>query len=272
MASPGDQPRLPKLFDGASPQEHATRWTKCWEDKFTPWDRGGPSMALYDLLKENPDGLISLPSASAPKTALVPGCGRGHDVLLLSSLGYDVYGLDVSSQALEAARDNVGKALADGLYKIEGEGDKRGAITWICQDFFAEDWKGVPTPFDLIFDYTFFCAMPPPMRPAWASRMRSLLAPGGRLVCLEFPSEKKASEPGPPWAAPPAEYLGYLSNPGAQPRRDEHGSVIAGEAESLVSSGGLKRLVHIKPRRTHESGMENGRVQDYISVWAHADE
>lgn len=154
MASPGDQPRLPKLFDGASPQEHATRWTKCWEDKFTPWDRGGPSMALYDLLKENPDGLISLPSASAPKTALVPGCGRGHDVLLLSSLGYDVYGLDVSSQALEAARDNVGKALADGLYKIEGEGDKRGAITWICQDFFAEDWKGVPTPFDLIFDYT----------------------------------------------------------------------------------------------------------------------
>lgn len=154
MASPRDQPILPQLFDGVSPQEHATRWLKCWEDKFTPWDRGGPSLALYDLLKENLDGLIPLPSASSAKTALVPGCGRGYDVLLLSSLGYDVYGLDVSSQALDAARNNAEKALADGLYNAEEEGAKQGAITWICQDFFAEDWKDVPTPFDLIFDYT----------------------------------------------------------------------------------------------------------------------
>ncbi|KAI1109283.1 S-adenosyl-L-methionine-dependent methyltransferase [Nemania sp. NC0429] len=272
MSSPSDQPILPKLFEGVSPQEHASRWVKCWDDKFTPWDRGGPSMALYDLLKENPNGLIPLPSGRSPKTALVPGCGRGHDVLLLSSFGYDVYGLDLSSQALEAARDNAERILADGISKTEGEADKRGAVAWICQDFFAEDWKGVQTSFDLIFDYTFFCAMPPPMRPAWASRMRSLLAPGGRLVCLEFPAEKKASEPGPPWAASPAEYLAYLSKPGAQPRRDEHGGVIAEEVESPVSGGGLRRLVHIKPGRTHASGMEDGRIQDNISVWAHAGE
>ncbi|KAI1119705.1 S-adenosyl-L-methionine-dependent methyltransferase, partial [Nemania abortiva] len=152
MTSPNEQPRLPVLFEGASPQDHATRWAKCWDEKFTPWDRGGPSMALYDLLKENPNGVIPLPSESRPKTALVPGCGRGYDVLLLSSFGYDVYGLDVSSQALDAARENAEKALAEGLYKTEGS--KRGAITWITQDFFAEDWKDVKTPFDLIFDYT----------------------------------------------------------------------------------------------------------------------
>lgn len=108
-------------------------------------------MALYDLLQENPDGAIPLPSPG-PRTALVPGCGRGYDVLLLSSLGYDVYGLDVSSQALDAARRNAEKELAEGRYGTEG--GERGAITWICQDFFAEDWKGVQTPFDLIFDYT----------------------------------------------------------------------------------------------------------------------
>jgi SAM-dependent methyltransferase len=104
------------------------------------------------LLKANPNGLIPLPGENSPKTALVPGCGRGHDVLLLSSFGYDVYGLDVSSTALAAAKENVAKALAEGLYKTEGS--KQGAITWLCQDFFAEDWKDVKTPFDLIFDYT----------------------------------------------------------------------------------------------------------------------
>ncbi|KAI1429148.1 S-adenosyl-L-methionine-dependent methyltransferase [Xylaria sp. FL1777] len=271
MANPNEQPNLPKFFESALPHEHSVKWAQCWEDNWTPWDRGGPSMALYDLLKESPNATIPLPDEGSRKRALVPGCGRGYDVLLLSSFGYDVYGLDVSTQALDAAKANAEKALAEGLYEPEGNKNKRGAISWICQDFFAADWDGVRTSFDLIFDYTFFCALPPSMRPAWASRMKSLLGPGGRLVCLEFPSEKKSGEPGPPWAAPPTEYLGYLSNPGAQPRTDEYGGVIAEQMQALAP-GGLRRLVHIRPKRTHMSGMKDGRVQDYISVWAQADE
>ncbi|KAI1362121.1 S-adenosyl-L-methionine-dependent methyltransferase, partial [Xylaria arbuscula] len=274
MTDSNQPPQLPKFFEGAPLQEHSFQWNKCWEANCTPWDRGGPSMALYDLLKENPDGMISLPTEGSLKRALVPGCGRGHDVLLLSSFGYDVYGLDVSTQALEEARQNAGKVLSEGPGQGQGiyelVAGKRGAINWTHQDFYAEKWKDVPMAFDLIFDYTFFCAMPPPLRPAWAAKMKSLLSPGGRLVCLEFPSEKKSSEPGPPWAAPPREYLGYLSNPGAQPPTDEHGGVIEDYAGS-VAPGGLKRLAHMKPARTHASGMQDGRVKDYISVWAHAD-
>ncbi|KAI1434280.1 S-adenosyl-L-methionine-dependent methyltransferase [Xylaria sp. CBS 124048] len=261
--------QLRGIFEGVPLQEHAAKWNECWNNEVSPWDRGGPSMALYDLLKENPNGAIPLPGENSPKTALVPGCGRGHDVLLLSSFGYDVYGLDVSSKALEEAEANAAKSLAEGLYATEGW--KRGTLNWINQDFLAKDWKDVKPSFDLIFDYTFFCALPPPMRPAWAARMASLLAPGGRMICLEFPSEKKFSEPGPPWAAPPTDYLGYLSDPGAQPRTDDEGRVLPEYTGSPVP-GGLRRLVHIKPRRTHLSGTLDGRVQDYISVWAHADE
>ncbi|KAI1176612.1 S-adenosyl-L-methionine-dependent methyltransferase [Nemania sp. FL0916] len=270
MANANDKSMLAKFFENTSPKEHPNFWAKCWEEKVTPWDRGGPSIALYDLLNENPDGVIPLPSESSPKRALVPGCGKGHDVLLLSSLGYDVYGLDVTTQAIDAARENAEKALAGGLYKTEG-GGRRGAVSWICQDFYAEKWDDVPRTFDLIFDYTFFCAMPPSVRPAWATKIKSLLAPGGRLICLEFPSEKKSSEPGPPWASPPAEYIGYLSNPGTKPPTDEHGGVIAGQTESAAPNG-IKRLVHIKPKRTHAGGTKDGRVQDYISVWVHANE
>ncbi|KAI0394654.1 S-adenosyl-L-methionine-dependent methyltransferase [Xylariaceae sp. FL0594] len=270
---PGAQ-EPPKLlsehFKAAEPQEHSSKWHELWEINHCPWDRGGPSMPLYDLLKENPGSLIALPDEKNPKKALVPGCGRGYDVLLLSSFGYDVYGLDVSPKAVEEAKANSEKALSEGQYPVQSEG-KRGSVTWLVDDFFAQVWKDVDTRFDLIFDYTFFCALPPLMRPSWASRMRSLLAPGGRLVCLEFPSEKKASEGGPPWAAPPEEYVGYLSNPGAAPRRDENGGVIAGKVETPMP-GSLKRLLHIKPKRTHTSGMVDGRVQDFISVWTQADE
>ncbi|KAI8633858.1 S-adenosyl-L-methionine-dependent methyltransferase [Xylariaceae sp. FL1651] len=268
MVQANEQSRsLTDHFKDTLPQEHSSRWAKCWDDNWTPWDRGGPSLALYDLLKENPNELFPLPSRNTNKTALVPGCGRGYDVLLLSSFGYDVYGLEISPGALDAAKKNASDALEKGLYEIQG--DKRGTITWLYQDFFATDWKDVEPLFDLIFDYTFFCALPPPMRSAWALRMEALLKPGGRLVCLEFPSEKELSEPGPPWAAPPTEYLGYLSNPGVQPPTDKHGAVLIELIEPPRHSG-LKRLKHIKPQRSHIAGTKDGRVQDYISVWTHA--
>lgn len=44
---------------------------------------------------------------------------------------------------------------------------------------------------------SFLCAMPPSMRPQWASRMAEIIKPGGVLVALMFPLEEK--EGGPPF-------------------------------------------------------------------------
>jgi hypothetical protein len=42
--------------------------------------------------------------------------------------------------------------------------------------------------FDFIYDYTFFCALPPNLREQWAQRMSTLLKPNtGRLLTLIFP-------------------------------------------------------------------------------------
>lgn len=98
--------------------------------------------------------------------------------------------------------------------------------------------------------------------------MTELLAPNGRLVCLEFPSTKPSSEPGPPWAAPPHAYVAYLGRPGQEPATDEHGGVLedkVGEPEK----GGLRRLLHTKPQRSHPAGVKDGKMVDCISVWAH---
>lgn len=41
--------------------------------------------------------------------------------------------------------------------------------------------------FDIIWDYTFLCAMPPEFREKWAKNMRRLIAPDGELVTLIYP-------------------------------------------------------------------------------------
>ncbi|RYP79452.1 hypothetical protein DL769_002961 [Monosporascus sp. CRB-8-3] len=272
---------LTEHFKHHDPARQGSAWDALWEDQFTPWDRGGPSWALHDLLKERPE-LFDPPNTDGSgggrrKTALVPGCGRGHDVLLLSEFGYDVCGLEISPRALEEAK----RAAAEALREDAGTSARRGRVTFVSGDFFADDWLreaqaagavGDDGKFDLIFDYTFLCALHPSMRPRWAERMRDLLAPesrGGRLVCLEFPSRDPAETgPGPAWSLPPHVYVAHLSQPGAAVPTDENGAV-PGDYVPQQKSDGLERLVHLKPRRTHPAGAKGGDVQDRISVWKH---
>lgn len=110
----------------------------------------------------------------------------------------------------------------------------------------------------------FLSALPPSLRPAWAASMARLLSPTGRLICLEFPSNKEPSTGGPPWALPPNVYLGHLGRPGEQIEYDEQGYIKL-EHESLVGRGGLERIAHWKPERTHEIG----KGQDWESIWKH---
>lgn len=165
MAATAPQ-QLSQLF--AIPvSKQPAQWDSCYRTSFHPWDRSGPSLALGDLLLQRPDlvpSAIELDSRSNPlrsstgtvirKTALVPGCGLGHDVRLLASFGYDVWALDVSETAIGKAKEQKWESL----YK-ENEGNEMGRITWVAADFFKEEWvAGTGTDgsgkFDLIFDYT----------------------------------------------------------------------------------------------------------------------
>ncbi|KAK8116291.1 hypothetical protein PG984_012793 [Apiospora sp. TS-2023a] len=262
---------LSEHFGSSEPSQHPSRWNACWEEEYTPWDRGGPSMALADLLPFLPPA-NTLGSQKKPLTALVPGCGRGHDVLLLSSFGFDTVGLDVSERAMAEARKNAESIELEEVYPLKGEVQSRGTYKFLVGDFFGQDWvteSGVEGgKFDLIFDYTFGCALPPSVRPAWAQRYRDLLAPNARLVCLEFPSTKSPEEPGPPWAMNPHTYVAHLGHPGEEVATDEHGGVLKDKVEPPREDG-LMRLLHTKPPRTHAAGYKDGQVVDCISIWCH---
>ncbi|KAH8670905.1 thiol methyltransferase [Xylariales sp. PMI_506] len=275
-AQGGTAAELPARFENQPFSEHGSRWNSLWQEEFTPWDRGGPSLALLDLLEERPE-LFSFSSGgggggggASRRTALVPGCGKGHDALLLASFGFDVCGLDVSDVALAEARKNADAVRDDPVYQPRK--GIAGTNQWVAGDFFKDDWleeAGVKTgKFDLVFDYTFLSALPPAVRPAWAKRMADLLLPGGRLVCLEFPSINQPSAPGPPWALPPQVYLAYLSRPGEEVAVDKYGGVLVDDIQD-PKAGGLKRLLHVHPKRTHPAGVRDGNVVDWISVWSH---
>ncbi|KAI9900407.1 hypothetical protein N3K66_004669 [Trichothecium roseum] len=266
-------PTLSDRFAGLPQEEHPSAWKSCWETSCHPWTRPGPSLALSDLLLQRPDlvppsqevdgrgnPIRGTDGAVVKRTALVPGCGLGRDVLLLSRLGYDVVGLDVSESACEAARENEKRQNEEEDWPIEGldKDAERGSTRFLAADFFDEAWsEGLGTDgsgkFDLIFDYTFLCALPPSRRPQWAARIASLLAPHGRLVCLEFPSGKAPSEGGPPWGVSPELYEALLAAPGD---------------EVAYGDGGLHRLSLLKPPRTHRAGTDDdGSVRDFVSVW-----
>lgn len=179
-------------------QEHGSLWDQLWQGQRTSWDRGGPSLALHEALTTYPElfdgtypdlGLLSdfvghgpgqpasaatTPATALRKKALVPACGTGYDAVLLAKVfGYDVVGLEISSTALEAAREHLNrvdevlhahrtqqeqpsddnKAMR---FWVENQSASPGRVDWVSGDFFSDDWlvNAGSEQFDLIFDYT----------------------------------------------------------------------------------------------------------------------
>ncbi|RDW60911.1 hypothetical protein BP6252_12294 [Coleophoma cylindrospora] len=263
-------------FENRAPSEHPSRWNDLWVEGFTPWDRGLPSPALLELLTERPELLPVSGSTNTGKKlkALVPGCGKGYEVLLLSAFGYDAYGLDVSEKALEFAREHEKEMGSQEVYKTR-EGVERGKVAWLCGDFFTSDvFKDVQdfeTGFDFIYDYTFLCALPLSLRSKWSQRQNELLAPGGRLMCLEFPTNKPTNSGGPPWPLPPKIYQALLPRPGVELKYDDQGVLVESEL-GPPSPKGLMALAHYQPKKTHKAGYDaEGKLMDFVSIWGHND-
>lgn len=138
-----DREKLRQHFQNQPAEAHTGRWDAMWQQKVTPWDRSEPNPALIDALNEKSDILGSSTEggdANRRKKALVPGCGRGYDVLLLASHGYDAYGLDVSQTAIDACRElNIHQGDDDTTYPVKDAQIGRGSRNFLLADFFQDD-------------------------------------------------------------------------------------------------------------------------------------
>ena len=75
----------------------------------------------------------------------------------------------------------------------------------ILGDFFTHDFRG--RRFDLIYERTFLCSMPPSRWPAYVNRVADLLSAGGKLIGIFFYAEQSVSGPPYPLAEKQAEQL-----------------------------------------------------------------
>jgi len=146
-----------------------TNWEQAYQEKFTPWDKGVPSPPLVEWLARNKlDGRV-----------LVPGCGVGHDVAYLISLGVDAYGLDISPTAIERAQEKY----------------PQHASRFVLADLFAYSGS-----FDAVVEHTCLCALPPEWRVRYRDAVVSFLKPGGLLIGVFFINpEMDPGEAGPPF-------------------------------------------------------------------------
>ena len=134
-------------------------WNRRYVEGDTPWDKGEAHPALD----------LALAQGALSGRVLVPGCGTGHDVRVLSARGLEVTGLDIAPLALAKA---VAHAPAGREQYLEG-------------DLFALPAE-LAGSFDGVFEHTCFCAIDPARRAAYVDAVASTLKPGGKLLAVFF--------------------------------------------------------------------------------------
>lgn len=153
--------------------KQAPNWSILWDSYHRnpstplPFDRGIPNPALAETLTKLPALMVTyLPSHSANspprKRALVPGCGRGYDVLQLAAFGYDAWGLEVSDVAVAEAWQEAAKKERVDMYPVRKEGGTAGFLLgnffdvadWQGKNEAGGAWAGIGAGFDVIYDFT----------------------------------------------------------------------------------------------------------------------
>ncbi|MCX7929563.1 MAG: TPMT family class I SAM-dependent methyltransferase [Chlorobi bacterium] len=159
---------LSHSFDVNSPQY----WSERYRTGNTQWDLGTET-PVFTALVEQID--FPKPSTNSRLRVLVPGCGYGHDALMMARRGYEVTAVDFAPEPLEYLRQTSHIAGVE--------------IETVCSDIFMLPERYAET-FDIVLEYTCFCAIAPSRRAEYANVLAQVLKPNGLLAGLFFPLDE----------------------------------------------------------------------------------
>ena len=132
-----------------------TDWDEAYRKGEIHWDKGAPSPPMMQYLERHP----------VRGRALVPGCGRGHEVALAMHFGLDATGLDIAPTAIAEARKFYPQLAA----RFVG-GDLFNPVL---------ELRGA---FDLVVEHTCMSGLPPSLRASYRRGIDLTLKPGGLLI------------------------------------------------------------------------------------------
>ncbi|WP_040808394.1 class I SAM-dependent methyltransferase [Nocardia concava] len=139
-------------------------WNTVYDEDTAPWVIGEPQPAIVALER----------AGEIQGRVLEPGCGAGEHTILLTSLGYDILGIDFSPSAIEYARANAeAQGVPDVRFQVED------ALTLADNpDFVAA--------YDTVIDSALFHVFgtEPEARSAYVRSLHAVCKPGGVLHLL----------------------------------------------------------------------------------------
>src|SRR5258708_39865584 len=115
-------------------------WDEYYQKGEVFWDRGAPAPAMKQYLERH----------AVRGRALVPGCGRGHEVALAVEHGLDATGLDIAPTAVAEARARYPQL----------------AERFVTGSLFdpPEEMRGA---FDVVLEHTCMSELPPALPPQY---------------------------------------------------------------------------------------------------------
>ena len=157
-----------------------------WENRYQNEDTGWDMKSVSPPLKFYVDQL-----KNKQQKILIPGAGNAYEAEYLFENGFkNTIVADIATTPLENIKKRIPKFPENQLLNI---------------DFFE-----IQDSFDLILEQTFFCALPPKLRPEYAKKMYQLLKPNAKLVGLFF--DFTLTKDGPPYGGNLNEYQVYFKD------------------------------------------------------------
>ena len=149
-------------FQSQSNTNHDGFWNQIYQTETTPgWDLEAPSPVLKDVL----------PQIKLNKSRIaVLGCGSGQDAAYLAQQGHIVTGFDFSSEAIERAQS--------AFHHIHNLNFVHADVFTLPPHFFNQ--------FDVVFEHTCYCAIPPEKRDDLVKVWKKLLTENGYLLGVFF--------------------------------------------------------------------------------------
>ncbi|NIQ01440.1 MAG: methyltransferase domain-containing protein [Nitrospinaceae bacterium] len=146
-------------------------WQKHYDSNDMGWDLGQVSPPFVRLWEEK-----SLP----PGKWIIPGCGRGHEVVYFAERGCEVTGVDFAPGAVALLRQSLTA--------------KKLNATVLHSDFFHLD-ESHNQAYDGLLEQTFFCAIRPDQREDYVATAHRILKPGGWLAALFYATGEAGGPP-----------------------------------------------------------------------------
>ena len=161
-------------------------WQRHYDEGDLGWDLGQVAPPFIKLFESK----IILPGKT-----LIPGCGRGHEVIYLAENGFEVTAVDYSPGAVNHLKSTVQ--------------ERNLKCEVLNMDFFGIDsaHNGV---YDLLIEQTFFCAISPEQRSSYVSTVARALKKGGMLAGLFYHTGEE--EGGPPFNTTREDIKKYFSD------------------------------------------------------------